>query len=171
MRIFTVGHSTRSIDELVEILRSFLIGLLVDVRSVPGSRRNPQFHREALAEAMRAHGIGYVHLGRLGGLRKTHAGSPNGAWRNASFRGYADYMQTEEFELGLAELRDLLPQGPLALMCAEAAPRHRSLIADALVVRGVQVEHVTAPGRSHPHKLTPFARVDGTRVTYPALDI
>lgn len=167
--IHTVGHSTRSLDELVEILRAFDIDTLVDIRTIPRSRHNPQFEREALASALRSRGIGYVHVPELGGLRHARKDSLNTAWRNASFRGYADHMQTPEFERGLAELRALATAGRVALMCAEAVPWrcHRSLVADALTARGVHVEHITSATRSAPHRMTPFAVVEGTRVTYP----
>ncbi len=143
---------------------------LADVRTIPRSRANPQFEGPALARSLARAGIAYVHLPRLGGLRRARKDSVNGAWRNASFRGYADYMQTDEFEEGLRELRDLARKGPVAVMCAEAVPWrcHRSLLADALLARGVVVEHVVGRGRTRPHRVTPFARVEGRRVTYPA---
>jgi uncharacterized protein (DUF488 family) len=137
----------------------------------PRSREwaNPQFEGPALARALAAAGIGYSHLPRLGGLRRARKDSPNAAWRNASFRGYADHMQTPEFEEGLCELRALAKSGPVAVMCAEAVPWrcHRSLLADALAARGVVVRHIVGIGRITPHRLTPFARVEGRRVTYP----
>ena len=144
--------------------------MVADVRTIPRSRANPQFEGPALSGALARAGIGYAHLPRLGGLRHPKKGSPNGAWRNASFRGFADYMQTPDFEAGLAELQGLAAEGPVALLCAEAVPWrcHRSLIADALLARGVVVQHVTGPGRTRPHVLTPFARLQGRRVTYPA---
>jgi uncharacterized protein (DUF488 family) len=168
-RVYTVGHSTRSTDELVELLRSFDVAVVADIRTVPRSRHNPQFEGPALARSLRARGIAYVHLPALGGLRHARKDSVNTAWRNASFRGYADYMQTEAFEAGLAELRALLEEGPVALLCAEAVPWrcHRSLVADALVARGAHVEHIMAVGRANPHRTTPFARVEGTHVVYP----
>ncbi|HET7093135.1 MAG TPA: DUF488 domain-containing protein, partial [Thermomicrobiales bacterium] len=143
---------------------------LADVRRMPRSRRNPQFNDDALAAALPAAGIAYVHLPRLGGLRRgLGAASPNAGWRNASFRAYADYMQTAEFAEGLDELRQLTEAGPLALMCAEAVPWrcHRSLIADALVARGVIPREIQIATRAAPHALPPFARVNGERVTYP----
>lgn len=169
MTVFTVGHSTRSLDELVGLLVAHGVELLADVRTVPRSRRNPQFDRHALGGPLGAHGIDYVHLGALGGLRRSGPGSPNGAWRNASFRGYADHMGTDEFRRGLDELVALASQACTAVMCAEAVPWrcHRSLLADALVVRGIEVRHILSPHRAEPHHLTPFARVEGTRVTYP----
>ncbi len=177
VQLYTVGHSTRSLDELVELLRAFGISLLVDIRTVPRSRRNPQFNIDALPSALRALDLDYVHLPRLGGLRRVRRDSVNTAWRNASFQGYADHMQTEEFEEGLAELLGHLVDparrpGPGALMCAEAVPWrcHRSLVADALTVRGAEVQHVMSTKRAQPHRMTPFAQVAGDRVTYPGQD-
>ncbi|MBP7149201.1 MAG: DUF488 domain-containing protein [Acidobacteria bacterium] len=170
--LLTIGHSTRPIAEFLDLLRAHGVRRLADVRTVPGSRRNPQFGREALATALAAAGIDYVHLRELGGLRRPRPGSPNGGWQNDSFRGYADYMQTPEFDAALANLLTLSREAPTAVMCAEAVPWrcHRSLIADALLVRGVPVEHILGPGRRQPHRLTTFARVDGTHLTYPAPD-
>ena len=165
----TLGHSTRSIDELLAILRAFGIEIVADIRTVPRSRTNPQFNFDALGPALREHGIEYAHLARLGGLRKPRADSPNTGWRNASFRGYADYMQTEPFEEGLRELLDLRVRGSVAIMCAEAVPWrcHRSLVADALVARGLPVEHIMSARQAHAHRVTSFARIQGGRVTYP----
>lgn len=170
VRVLTIGHSTRPLEELVAMLRAFDVGTLVDIRTVPRSRRNPQFEGETLARALRARHLRYVHLPELGGLRRARADSPNAGWRNASFRGFADHMLTEEFEQGLAELRELAGERQVALMCAEAVPWrcHRSLVADALVTRGAEVEHVMTAERASPHRITPFARVEGARVTYPA---
>lgn len=169
VRLFTVGHSTRTIDELIELLRAFGVTVVADIRTIPRSRRNPQFEQAALRTALRRRRIRYVHLPALGGLRHARKDSPNTGWRNASFRGFADYMQTEAFEAGLDELRALVDARTVALMCAEAVPWrcHRSLVADALTARGAQVEHITGTGRSHAHRMTEFARVDGLRVTYP----
>jgi len=169
-RVLALGHSTRPIEELLALLQGAGAVAVADVRTIPRSRANPQYEGPALARALARAGIGYVHLPRLGGLRHPRKGSENGAWRNDSFRGYADHMQTPEFESGLAELKDLAAAGPVALLCAEAVPWrcHRSLIADALLARGVVVQHVTGPGRTRPHALTPFARIEGRRVTYPA---
>lgn len=170
-RVYTVGHSTHTLAELVALLRAFEVGVLVDIRSIPRSRRNPQFNREALGPALRARRIHYVHLPELGGLRRPRKDSPNTAWRNASFQGYADYMLTDDFAAGLAKLSELMAGGTVALMCAEAVPWrcHRSLVADALTARGVEVEHIASTTRATPHRMTPFARVEGTRVTYPGL--
>lgn len=169
-RIYTLGHSTRTLDELVAILQSFEISLLVDIRSIPRSRHNPQFNRDSLPAALAARNIGYVHLAELGGLRKTHEDSLNQGWHNASFRGYADYMLSRDFEAGLAKLRALSRKHTLALMCAEAVPWrcHRSLVADALTVRGAQVADISSLTRLSPHRMTKFAKIEGTRITYPS---
>jgi len=168
--VLTVGHSTRPLDEFVSLLRAHEITRVVDVRTVPRSRRNPQFNRESLPAGLGD--IGYVHMPGLGGLRHPKADSPNTAWRNDSFRGFADYMQTEEFEKSLEELIRLAGKDRVAVMCAEALPWrcHRSLIADALTVRDVAVEHIFSPTSRKPHRLTSWARVQGTRVTYPSAE-
>lgn len=167
--VFTVGHSTRPIEEFVALLAAHGVTLLLDVRTVPGSRHNPQYNRETLPGALAAHGVGYQHVPGLGGFRKTHPGSPNGAWRNLSFRGYADYMQTPEFAGQLDDLIVRAGRERIAVMCAEAVPWrcHRSLIADALLVHGVQVEELVSATRRQAHRLTPFASVQGTVITYP----
>lgn len=167
--VFTVGHSTRMIGEFIEMLRAHGVGRVVDVRSIPKSRHNPQFNRETLARHLRAARIGYVHLKKLGGLRHAKADSKNLGWHNASFRGFADYMQTDDFLAGLGRLAKLATTKPTAIMCAEAVPWrcHRSLIADALVVRKFPVEDIMTVGRIQEHGLTPFARVRGLRITYP----
>ena len=181
MVIYTIGHSTRSLDELVTLLKAHAIGRLADVRTVPRSRRHPHFAAEALAASLPAAAIVYRHFPGLGGLRKPRRDSINTAWQNENFRGYADYMQTDAFEDALTDLiawadtdvRGAGLSGPpvVAVMCAEAVwwRCHRQLIADALVARGVEVRHIT--GRTPPaaHTLTGFARVDGRHVTYPAL--
>lgn len=169
VRVYTAGHSTRTLEELLSLLRAFDIATLVDIRTIPRSRHNPQFNSEALRSKLRSRGLRYVHVPNLGGLRRPRKDSPNTAWRNAGFRGFADYMLTEDFEAGLAELRELASKGSVALMCAEAVPWrcHRSLVSDALVARGAKVEHITGSSRASPHRLTPFAKVEGTRVTYP----
>ncbi|WP_224245978.1 DUF488 domain-containing protein [Hyalangium gracile] len=168
-RIYTVGHSTRTAEALVELLQAHGIQTLVDIRTMPRSRMNPQFNQDALPRTLARADIRYVHLPRLGGLRRTSKDSPNTGWRNTSFRGYADYMQTAEFSLGMKQLRELTADGPLALMCAEAVRWrcHRSLVADALYARGVEARHITSRTRAEPHKLTPFAELHGTRVLYP----
>jgi len=167
--VLTIGHSTRSLEDFLDLLRAHGVKRLADVRTVPRSRHNPQFNREALPESLGAAGIRYVHMPGLGGLRHARRDSPNTGWRNASFRGYADYMQTPEFAVNLEELVKLAGRGQIAIMCAEAVPWrcHRSLIADALLARGVRVEHILSATRRQPHALTPFAKVHGTSVTYP----
>lgn len=170
MNIYTVGHSRRSIDEFLTLLQTHGIKQVVDVRTAAGSRRNPQYMKGELAQALGAHGIHYTHLPALGGFRKPRPDSVNTTWRNESFRGYADYMQTPDFESALEQLLDLAVQEPTALMCAEAVPWrcHRSLIADAIVARGLSVGHIISSTRCSPHTLTSFARVENSRVTYPA---
>ncbi len=146
--------------------------MLVDVRKMPRSRRNPQFNRETLPQALRQAGISYLDLPGLGGLRRRKPDSPNGGWKNASFQGYADYMLTPEFEQSLQTLLEHARGERVALMCAEAVPWrcHRSLIADALSVRGIAVEHILSEKRTQRHTLKPWARVEGTRITYPPTD-
>ena len=167
--VFTIGHSTRSLQELIDLLQAHDIELVADVRSVPRSRRNPQFNRESLPQALQAAGIGYEHVAALGGFRRPSSQSTNVGWRNASFRGYADYMQTAEFIESIERLAGQVRRQRVAVMCAEAVPWrcHRSLIADALVARGLRVEEVIIPTRTQAHTMTSFARVDGTTVTYP----
>ena len=172
-RVYTIGHSTRPLADLIDLLRSVGVATLVDVRIMPRSRHNPQFNLEELARSLPEAGMAYAHLSRLGGLRRgLGAASPNKGWRTASFRAYADYMQTDDFAQGLAELRTLAGAGPVALMCAEAVPWrcHRSLIAEALTIRGVEVREIRDATRTEAHKLTPFARVEGLQLTYPADD-
>lgn len=167
--VFIIGHSTRAIDEFLRILQAHGVALVADVRTVPRSRHNPQFNRETLPVSLAQAGIGYIHLAALGGLRKPLPDSINAAWKNASFRGYADYMQTPEFAAGLEQLLELARERPTAVMCAEAVPWrcHRSLIGDALTARGVAVEDILSESKRSPHRMTPFARVEGERVTYP----
>jgi uncharacterized protein (DUF488 family) len=167
--VFTIGHSTRPLEEFIEIFRAHGVRRIVDVRSIPRSRHNPQFNRESLARHLKAARIGYVHLKKLGGLRHAKADSTNLGWHNASFRGFADYMQTADFQTGLVRLEKLAATKPSAMMCAEAVPWrcHRSLIADALVVRHLPVEHIISGARTQAHELTPFARVRGLQITYP----
>ncbi len=168
--LHTVGHSTRSLDELVAMLAAHGVRGIADVRRFAGSRRLPHFHADVLAARLPARGFVYVPLPELGGRRKPAPDSANAGWRNASFRGYADFMQTEEFAAGLAKLMHAAGHAPLAMMCAEAVPWrcHRSLIGDALLVRGWTVLDVLSATKATPHRLTPFAKVDGTRITYPA---
>ncbi len=168
--IFTIGHSTRSIEEFVALLKAHGVTMLADVRTVPRSRHNPQFNRETLPQNLDAAGIKYVHMKALGGLRHSIAGSVNTGWRAPGFRGYADYMLTREFAEEVEKLLEFSRRECIAVMCAEAVPWrcHRSLIADALLVRNTRVEHIMTLKRREPHRLTPFARVDGVLVTYPA---
>jgi uncharacterized protein (DUF488 family) len=168
--VCTIGHSNRTLAEFLGLLSLNDIKHVLDVRTVPHSLHNPQFGQELLKDSLRAAGIDYTHLPILGGLRNTHADSPNGAWRNASFRGYADYMQTPDFAKGVQLVIELAKTAQCALMCAEAVPWrcHRSLIGDALVVRGVKVEDIIGPRGRSMHKLTPWSHVEGTQITYPA---
>lgn len=171
--VYTIGHSTRPQAELIELLQHYGVATLADVRTMPRSRHNPQFNMDELATALPDAGIAYAHLELLGGLRHgLGAASPNKGWRNQSFRGYADYMQTPEFAKGLEELRALTAAGSVAAMCAEAVPWrcHRSLIADALLVRGVAAPDIQSLTHLMPHALTPFARVESERITYPAIE-
>jgi uncharacterized protein (DUF488 family) len=165
MRIWTIGHSTRNIDHFVSLLEEYGIKVLADVRSLPGSRRYPQFNQEALAKSFKQRGIRYEHFPELGGRRKPRENSRNTAWRNASFRGYADYMETEQFHNGIERLLDLASQaGPAAIMCAEAVwwRCHRSLISDYLKVRGIEVAHILDAGKAEAHPFTSAAKlVDG----------
>jgi uncharacterized protein (DUF488 family) len=169
--IFTVGHSTRSADELIALLEAHDVTGLADVRTVPKSRRHPHFARESLEHTLPARGIEYLHCPGLGGLRAPRRDSPNGGWRVAGFRGYADYMQTPEFAAALGALLAFAALCRVAVMCAEAKwwQCHRRLVADALVVRGIEVRHIMTKGSAPVHELTPFARVDGTHLWYPAL--
>ena len=168
--VFTVGHSTRTLDEFVQVLKAYGVQRLVDVRTIPRSRHNPQFNRETLSKFLRNRRINYRHMKALGGLRHARADSPNMGWQNASFRGFADYMQTLEFEEALQKLIYLAVQKLTAIMCAEAVPWrcHRSLIGDALTVCGIKVQDIFSRSHAKPHTLTPMARVHGTRITYPS---
>jgi uncharacterized protein (DUF488 family) len=190
MRIWTIGHSTRSIDEFISLLKANKINLLADVRAFPGSKRYPHFNRETLTESLTAHGIRYEHFPELGGKRKSKPDSRNAAWRNASFRGYADYMETEQFQKGIERLLDVAGQGAaawadaekkhdgweavtpcaIAIMCAEAVwwRCHRSLVADYLKVRGVEVLHILGANKVDPHPYTPAARIVNGELSYEA---
>lgn len=170
--IFTVGHSTRSRDDFVELMRRYGVKRLVDVRTIPRSRRNPQFNKDALGVFLRNRRIAYRHMKELGGLRHSHIDSPNMGWRNASFRGFADYMQTPEFSEAVQKLITLAEDKTTAIMCAEAVPWrcHRSLIGDALLVRGIEVRDIYSVTSVKPHALTSMARVEGLCITYPAPD-
>ena len=167
--LWTLGHSTRPIDEFIGLLRAHQISLLVDVRTIPRSRYNPQFNMDTLAQSLRDAGLQYRHLPELGGLRKPKKDSFNDGWRNASFRGYADYMQTEEFLNALEALTADSRLQPTAIMCAEAVPWrcHRSLIADALVSRGWDIRHIMSPEKATAHVLTSFVHFEKGRLTYP----
>jgi uncharacterized protein (DUF488 family) len=169
MRIWTIGHSTRKIDDFISLLEENGIKLLADVRSLPGSNRYPQFNREALEKSLSARGIRYEHFPELGGRRKPNADSRNTAWRNASFRGYADYMETEQFHKGVERLLDLACEaGPAAIMCAEAVwwRCHRSLISDYLKTRGVEVMHILDVNKTEPHPFTSAAHIVGGILSY-----
>jgi len=170
--IYAIGHSTHALDDFISLLKPHGIRIVADVRTVPRSRHVPQFDQESFKAALKAQGLGYCHFKQLGGLRKPHKDSTNLGWKNSSFRGFADYMQTEEFENGIAELIKLAEaEGPVVIMCAEALPWrcHRSLIADALVARGLEVLQLDSRGHAQPHTLTSFARVKDSKVTYPGV--
>jgi uncharacterized protein (DUF488 family) len=167
--IWTVGHSTRPICEFTDFLRAHEIRLLVDVRTIPRSRHNPHFNTDTLTESLKEAGLGSLHRPALGGLRKARKDSINNGWGNTSFRGYADYMQTDTFERALEELMAFDTRTRTAIMCAEAVPWrcHRLLIADALVTRGWEVRHILSQVKADEHRLTPFAVIDGTTLIYP----
>jgi uncharacterized protein (DUF488 family) len=168
--VFTIGHSTHPLEKFVQMLAAHGIEQLVDVRTIPKSRHNPQFNSDALERTLP---IVYRHMPGLGGLRRPRKDSINLGWKNASFRGYADYMQTREFDENLERLIELAGERRTAIMCAEAVPWrcHRSLIGDALLARGLEVEDILSESSRKPHRYTPFARVEGTRVTYPGLPL
>ncbi|MDE2059685.1 MAG: DUF488 domain-containing protein [candidate division NC10 bacterium] len=167
--VMTIGHSTHTIEEFIRLLQAHGATCIVDVRTVPRSRHNPQFDKASLSRSLKKAGLEYVHMPGLGGLRHAKLNSVNLGWRNVSFRGYADYMQTPEFAQSLEELIRLANQDRIVLMCAEAVPWrcHRSLIADVLLVRGIRTEDIMSAARRHVHTLTPFAKVRGTVITYP----
>ena len=168
--VFTIGHSTRTLADFIRLLKAHGVHRVIDVRTIPRSRHNPQFNRDQLSPALHRARMHYTHMPGLGGLRHARSDSSNTAWRNASFRGYADYMQTVEFDDNLSRCIALARRERVVLMCAEAVPWrcHRSLIADALIVRGIEAMEITSGIRARPHALTQWARVKGTRVTYPA---
>jgi uncharacterized protein (DUF488 family) len=167
--VFTLGHSTLPIRSFLAVLQAYGIECLVDIRTIPRSRHNPQFNGTALAESLKARDLEYVHMKALGGLRRPRKDSPNTGWRNEGFRGFADYMQTEEFENALAALIRMSRERRVAIMCAEAVPWrcHRSLVADALIVRGVPVVEILSESSWRMHELTSFAQVESLRITYP----
>lgn len=169
--VYTIGHSDRPIETFIDLLQRNGVTRVLDVRTVPRSRHNPQFNKDALPDSLAAAHIAYDHLAGLGGLRHTRGDSPNMGWRNLSFRGYADYMQTPEFAENVQQVMQMAQKERCVLMCAEAVPWrcHRSLIGDALLVRGVAVEDIIGPQKARPHTITPFAHVDGTQITYPPL--
>lgn len=170
--VCTIGHSNRSIEDFIALLLENGVGCLLDIRTVPKSRHNPQFGQDLLPDSLAEAGIAYHQMPGLGGLRRPLKESPNSGWRNTSFRGYADYMQTPEFNANVEEVVALAGSTRCALMCAESVPWrcHRSMVADALLVRGIEVEHIINPGKRRPAALTPFARVEGTRILYPPED-
>ncbi|MGO9015876.1 MAG: DUF488 family protein [Dissulfurispiraceae bacterium] len=166
--VFSIGHSTRPVSEFIEIMRAYGIKKVIDIRTIPKSRHNPQFNKDTLRESLKAAKIGYLHMKGLGGLRHALKDSPNTGWRNASFRGFADYMQTEEFEGNLEKLIEAAGRRATVVMCAETLPWrcHRSLIGDALFVCGVHMRHIISAGSIRDHTLTPWAKVKGTKITY-----
>jgi uncharacterized protein (DUF488 family) len=169
LRISTIGHSNRPIEEFLRLLDAHGVRRVADIRTIPRSRHNPQFNAETLAESLRNAGIDYVPMKELGGLRHAKSDSINTGWKNASFRGFADYMQTPEFAAGIDSLIGIAGERTTAIMCAEAVPWrcHRSLVADALVARGIEVDDILSATRAQPHVMTPFARVRDTQITYP----
>ena len=171
--VFTIGHSTRTIEDFIRLLKAHRVQRVLDVRTIPRSRHNPQFDRGHLSPALHRARIHYRHMPGLGGLRRPRRDSTNMGWRNASFRGYADYMQTETFREHLDRCIELATHERVVLMCAEALPWrcHRSLIADALLVRGIAASEIVSGIRARPHFLTPWALVTGTRVTYPVAGV
>jgi uncharacterized protein (DUF488 family) len=167
--IYTIGHSKRSFDEFLKILQRFKIDALIDIRTLPGSKHNPQYNLETLSLSLIENGIEYYHFKDLGGLRKARLGSVNGGWEDASFRGYADYMQTEKFEEALKNLLELAKRKVICIMCAEAVPWrcHRSLVGDALLARKIDVIDIFNLKNSKPHRMTSFAKQKGPQITYP----
>jgi uncharacterized protein (DUF488 family) len=168
--LYTVGHSTRTFDQFLDLIRVYDIKKVIDIRTIPPSRHNPQFNQDTLRTHLKKSHIGYIHLKKLGGLRHTHRDSINTGWHNSSFRGFADYMATKDFTLGLEQLKKRAAHYKVVIMCAEAVPWrcHRSLIADALTVEGWQVFHIQSKKTAKLHTLTPFAQVDKGIITYPA---
>ncbi|PZF72560.1 DUF488 domain-containing protein [Taibaiella soli] len=168
--VYTVGHSTNSLEYFIEMLRSFNIKMLVDIRRFPGSRKYPDFNKETLAEALKKNDIDYIHMEDLGGRRPAKKDSINNLWRNRSFMGYADYMETDAFKKAIAELQRIAAQQPTVYMCAEALwwRCHRSMVSDYLKAKGWLVLHISAPGKAEEHRYTSPARVVGDQVFYSA---
>lgn len=168
--VYTIGHSTRAIEDFIKLIKVYRIKMIVDVRTIAGSEHNPQYNEETLRNSLGKYNISYIRMKGLGGLRHTTKKSMNTAWRNASFRGYADYMQTPEFAKSIKELIKIADEKQIVIMCAEVVPWrcHRSLIGDALVVRKIKVIDIINDKNSTPHKITPFARVKGHTITYPS---
>lgn len=168
--VYTIGHSTHSIDDFLLILNTYSINLVADIRTVPRSRHNPQYEQAEFCESLQRRNIDYVHMPSLGGLRRPRKDSINTGWKNASFRGYADYMQTQEFVVAVDELVALAEKSKAAIMCAEAVPWrcHRSLVSDALLIRGWEVLDILSGTNAKPHKITPWALVQGQQITYPS---
>jgi uncharacterized protein (DUF488 family) len=169
LTVLTIGHSTRTFDEFTDLLQIYGVTLIIDVRTVPHSRHNPQFNKESLPEHLKSLGIKYIHLPEIGGLRRPKPDSVNQSLENAGFRGYADFMQTKEFADGLFKVVALAREKCVALMCAEALPYkcHRILLSDALVARGIKVLHILSKDSAVTHLLSELAHVEGTKVTYP----
>ncbi|CAI9086298.1 DUF488 domain-containing protein [Methylacidiphilum fumariolicum] len=172
MIIKSIGHGTKSLEELISMLKEANVEALIDVRSIPRSRHNPQFNKETIAEALSKESILYIHLPEAGGLRHPKKDSPNKGWKNESFRGFADYMATANFAAALDKIIEIGKEKSAALMCAETLPWrcHRSLIADALLLRGVEVVHILPKGKEIKHQLTPWSQIKNGIVTYPASD-
>lgn len=169
--IYTIGHSTRAIEDFIQLIKTYGIERVIDVRTIAGSAYNPQYNEESLSKSLDKNNISYVRVPGLGGLRHALKESVNSGWKNASFRGYADYMQTPEFDENIGQLVKLAGEKQTVIMCAEAVPWrcHRSLIGDALLVRGIQVKDIFSEKSVKPHKMTPFAEVKGNSITYPAI--
>jgi uncharacterized protein (DUF488 family) len=169
LTIYTVGHSTRTLPEFINLMVAYKITLVIDVRAYPNSKHNPQFNKETFMNSLKENNIKYIHMPALGGLRRPHADSINIALENKSFRGYADYMQTKEYNENLLNLLVLAKENCTAIMCAEAVPWrcHRSLISDSLVARHIKVYHILNQQNFTTHELNPIAKIEGTKVTYP----
>jgi uncharacterized protein (DUF488 family) len=169
--ILTIGHSTRTLEDYIALLKMNKVTIVNDIRTIPRSRYNPQFNSDTLPDVLKTVSIKYIHSAGLGGLRHPHDGSPNTGWWNPSFRGFADYMQTDEFEQNISDLIKLADDERVVLMCAEVVPWrcHRALIADALLIRGLEVEHIISENSRYLHKLTAWAKVNGQEIIYPEI--